>query len=151
LQQVLETRNCTKNKEKAICANCTGKGLGFTDYKAWSKSCIVCKKTREALVVRFCNRPLTYLKAVCLDHRLVVLLVVEKELKKQGPGRPKGFVRASTSQAPWGDAIEVDSRPSQPLAKQPKQATLSFRVTKWLARYVLGVGISNCCLFRQIL
>lgn len=48
-----ETHNCTKNKEKAICANCTGMGLGFTDHKAWSESCTVCKKTREALAACF--------------------------------------------------------------------------------------------------
>jgi hypothetical protein len=84
--------------------NCTGKGLGFTDHKAWSESCIVCKKTREALAVRFCNRPPTYPQAVCLDHCPVVSLVVEKEPEKQGPGRPKGSVnrmpRAGASQVP---------------------------------------------------
>ena len=86
-----ETRNCTENK-KAICANYTGKGIRFTDHKAWSKSCTVRKKTREALAVCFCNRLLTYLQAVCLDYCLVVSLVVKKELKKQGPRRPKGLV-----------------------------------------------------------
>jgi hypothetical protein len=78
--------------------NCIDKGLGFTDYKAWSESCTVCKKTREALAVRFCNRLSTYLQAVCPDHCPVVSLVAEKELEKQGPGRPKGSVKLGASQ-----------------------------------------------------
>jgi len=43
--------------------------------------------------------------------------VVEKELEKTGPDRPKGSVnrvpRAGASQA-FGDAMEVDSGPSKP-------------------------------------
>jgi len=66
--------------------------MGSTDHKAWSKSCTVRKKTREALAVCFCNRLLTYPQAVRPDHCLVVLLVVEKEPEKQGPKRPKGSV-----------------------------------------------------------
>jgi hypothetical protein len=62
-----------------------------------------------------------------------VSLVVEKEPEKRGPGRPKGSVncvpRAGASQA-LGDAMEVDSGPSKPPAKRPRQATLSFGVTK---------------------
>ena len=129
-----EIRDCTQNKEKAICTNCTGKGLGSKEHKAWSESCPVRKKTRETLAVRFCNRPTTYPQAAQPDHRPVVSLVVEKEPEKRGPGRPKGPVnrvpRASTSQAPQGDVMETDSGPSKPPAKQPRQATLSFGVTE---------------------
>ena len=60
--------------------------------------------------------------------------MVEKGLEKQGPGRPKGSVnrapQVGASQAPQGDAMEVDSGPSRPLAKRPRQATLSFGVTE---------------------
>jgi hypothetical protein len=87
------TRHATVQRtRRRLCANCTGKGIGFTDHKAWSESCTVRKKTREALAVRFCNRPLTYPQAVRPDHRPVVSLVVEKEPEKRGPGRPKGSV-----------------------------------------------------------
>jgi hypothetical protein len=129
-----ETRNCTNNKEKTMYMNCTGRELGFKDYKAWSESCPVCKKVREDLAVRFCNRPTTYPQAVCLDHCPVVSLVVEKEPEKQRPGRSKGSVnrvpRAGASQTLQRDAIEVDSGPSKPPAKRPRQATLSFGVTE---------------------
>lgn len=125
-----ETRDCT-NKEKAICANCVGKGLGSTEHKAWSESCLVRKRTREAQAVRFSNRLSTYPQSVRPDHRPVVSLVVEKELEKQGPGRPKGStnrVVPPRAGVPFRDAMEVGSGPSKPPAKQPRQATLSFRV-----------------------
>jgi hypothetical protein len=127
-----ETRDCTDNKEKAICANCLGKGLGSTERKAWSESCPVRKRTREALAVRFNSRPLTYPQAVRPDHRPVVSLVVEKEPEKRGPGRPKGSVNRTPSRAgvPGGDAMDVDSGPGRPPAKRPRQATLSFGVTE---------------------
>jgi hypothetical protein len=59
--------------------------------------------------------------------------VVEKEPEKQRPGRPKGstnymillYIKVSS-----GDAMEVDSEPSKPSVKQPRQATLSFGVIK---------------------
>jgi hypothetical protein len=114
--------------------NCTDRGLGFKDYKAWSESCLACKKVREDLAVCFCNRPTTYPQAVCLDYCPVVSLVVKKEPEKQRPGRPKGSVnrvpQTDTSQTPQGDVIEVDSEPSKLPAKQPRQATLSFEVTE---------------------
>jgi hypothetical protein len=110
--------------------NCIDKGLGFTDHKVWSESCTVCKKTREALAVCFCNRLSTYPQAVHPDHCPVVSLVTEKKPEKQRPGRPKGSVKPGASQTLQGDAIEVDSGPSKPPAKWPRQATLSFRVTE---------------------
>jgi hypothetical protein len=110
--------------------NCIDKGLGFTDHKVWSESCTVCKKTREALVVCFCNRPSTYPQAVCSDHCSVVSLVAEKEPEKQRPGRPKGSVKPGASQTLQEDTIEVDSEPSKLPAKQPRQTTLSFEVTE---------------------
>jgi hypothetical protein len=38
--------------------------------------------------------------------------------------------RAGASQAPQGDAMEVDSGPSKPRAKRPRQATPSLGVTE---------------------
>jgi hypothetical protein len=128
-----ETRDCPNNKEKAFCRNCLGKGLGSTEHKAWSESCPVRKRTREALAVRFSNRPPTYPQSVRPDHRPAISLVVEKEPEKRGPGRPKGSTnrvvppRVGVSS---GDAMEVDSGPSKPPAKRPRQATLSFGVTE---------------------
>jgi hypothetical protein len=114
--------------------NYTDRGLGFKDHKVWSESCLACKKVREDLAVCFCNRLTTYPQAVCPDHCPVVSLVVEKELEKQRPERPKGSVnhvpQTDTSQTPQGDAIEVDSGSSKLPAKQARQATLSFEVTE---------------------
>jgi hypothetical protein len=88
--------------------------------------------TREALAVCFYNRLSIYLQAVCPDHCPVVSLEAEKEPEKQIPRRPKGSVnrmpQAGASQVPQRDVIEVDSGPSKPPAKQPRQATLSFEV-----------------------
>jgi hypothetical protein len=53
--------NCTNNKEKTIYTNCINRELRFKDYKVWSKSCLVCKKVREDLVICFCNRLTIYL------------------------------------------------------------------------------------------
>jgi len=129
-----ETRKCTI-KEKSICANCAGKGLGSTEHKAWSKSCPARKKAREALAARFDCRPPLYPQTVRPDHRPVVSLVVEKELEKRGPGRPKGSKNCAVSQSRTrtpGEAMEVDSPAPAPAAtvpaKRPRQATLSFEV-----------------------
>jgi hypothetical protein len=59
--------------------------------------------------------------------------VVEKEPEKQRPGRPKGSMNCVVPlyiEVSSEDAMEVDSRPSKPPAKQPRQATLSFGVTE---------------------
>jgi hypothetical protein len=81
-----KTCNCPNNKEKTFCRNCLDKGLGSTEYKVWSESCPVYKRTREALAVRFGNRLLIYLQSVRPDHCPAISLVVEKELEKQRPG-----------------------------------------------------------------
>jgi hypothetical protein len=123
-----KTRECTK-KEKSVCANCTGKGLGSTEHKAWSEGCLVRKKAREVLAARFNNRPHTYPQAVRLDHRPAVSLIVEKEPEKRGPGRPKGSRNRAAGTGAPGDAMEVNSLAlERPSAKRPRQATLSFGV-----------------------
>src|SRR5271155_1085683 len=68
-----ETRACTK-KERPVCANCTGKGLGSTEHKAWSEGCPVRKNAREVLAAK----PHTYPQAVRL-----VSLIIEKEPEKR--------------------------------------------------------------------
>jgi len=94
-----ETRECTKNKVKAVFANCSGGGLGSKEHKAWSESCPVRKKTSEALAVRFSNRLQTYPQAIRPDHRAVASLVVEKELEKRGLADLRG---QETARSPAG-------------------------------------------------
>lgn len=43
-----ETRECTTN-ERSICANCTGKGHGSAEHKAWSEGCPAVKRLRKSL------------------------------------------------------------------------------------------------------
>jgi hypothetical protein len=127
-----ETRECTK-KERSICTNCTDKGLGSTEHKAWSEGCLVHKKAREVLAARFMNRPHTYPQAVRPDHRPAISLVTKKEPERRGPGRPKGSKNqaASRTGAAPGDAMEVDSlAPERPSAKWPRQTTLSFGIAE---------------------
>jgi hypothetical protein len=84
--------------------NCTDRKLRLKDYKAWSESCLVCKKVRKNLAVCFCNRLTIYLQTVCSDYCSVVLLVVEKEPEKQRSRKSKKSVnyilKASTLQTP---------------------------------------------------
>ena len=60
--------------------------------------------------------------------------MVEKEPEKQRPRRSKRSVnrvpQTGASQTSQRDIIEVDSEPSKPPAKRPRQATLSFEVTE---------------------
>jgi hypothetical protein len=72
--------------------NYTDRKLRFKDYKAWSESCLVCKKIRENLTVCFYNRLTIYLLAVCLNYCSVVLLIIEKKLEKQRSRRSKRSV-----------------------------------------------------------